>query len=460
MAVKLGDALLMLGADDDQLKKDLDGAEKKTSGWASTVSGVLAGFGMGIFNAISGAIGSAFDTIGESITLASDLAETTSKVRTLFGESAADIEAWASGAASNLGMTKQAALDAVGTIGNLFLQLGESSESAGQMSQSLVQLATDLGSFHNADPTEILDSMSAAFRGEYDSLQKYVPMINAANVEQRALKDTGKAAASELTALDKATAAYQLTIEGAGAATGDFARTSDGWANTMKTLNAYWEEFKTLLGETLLPILTPIIGKVKDLAETYLPMLANYIHEHVIPAIEAWGAGFDGWWAAHAQPFLDDVTQMWTDFVGKVESAMGDTESEFGANTETMKATARVIGAEIGEALGSSIGGGVKTAWDAWWEEYWAGVKQRMEADPILGPFLRWKNSMNPNPTPATPSSSSGGGGGGFGGGAQAPTYQTTIPITINAQGASANAVERAAYSGVTQAMRAAGVTP
>ena len=47
MAIKLGDALLYLGADDDKLKRDLDGAQEKTKGWGATMTGVLHSGGGG-----------------------------------------------------------------------------------------------------------------------------------------------------------------------------------------------------------------------------------------------------------------------------------------------------------------------------------------------------------------------------------------------------------------------------
>jgi hypothetical protein len=222
-------------------------------------------------------------------------------------------------------------------------------------------------------------------------------------VEQRALADTGKSAASELTALDKATAAYELTVEGAGAATGDFARTAPSWANSMKTLTAFWEEFKTLLGETLLPVLTPVIGKIKELAQEYLPKLADYIHEHVIPAIEDWGAQFDGWYEAHVQPFIDDMQQMWIDFVSQVEMAMGDTKTEFGLNMESLKATAQVIGAEIGSALGYAIGDGMQKWWSENFEGWWHDRLQELILNSPLGSLLGLGTFGGLQTAPATP---------------------------------------------------------
>lgn len=457
MAIKLGDALLELSADDKQLKKDLDGAEQKTRGWGATMTGVLQGFGIGLFGAITDSIRGAWDGITESIGMASDLSETISKVETLFGDSAAGILEWSSTAAGAMGMTQEAALDHLGTIGNTFLQLGQDIDTAGQQSQTLVQLAADLGSFHNADPTEILEGMSAAFRGEYDALQRYVPMINAANVEQRALADTGKASAKELTALDKATAAYALTIEGAGAATGDFARTSDSWSNSMKTLNSYWAEFKTLIGETLLPVLEPLLNKVKELASEWLPKLSDYIRANVIPAMEDWAANFDTWWADHGQPFIDSIYQMWDDIVAKTAEALGVSKDDFEVNLDSLLTLARVVGAEIGQTLGENIGAGLQSWWDSSFESWWdyhfgSGLQQRWND--------QWFNNLGH--TPQVGPSAGGGGGGGFGAqsipsGLSAQSMPQAVTIN-NYVDATTRSTAEAARDGTLDALRQAGM--
>ena len=41
--------------------------------------------------------------------------------------------------------------------------------------------------------------MSAAYRGEYDAVQRFVPVINGAKVEEEALKETHKKTTKELT---------------------------------------------------------------------------------------------------------------------------------------------------------------------------------------------------------------------------------------------------------------------
>ena len=195
-----------------------------------------------------------------AIGAASDFNETLSKARSIFGEGAGAIETWAKGAASNIGLSETAALDAAGTFGNMFTQLGIGAEQAASMSVGITGLAADFASFHNADISEVISAQSAAFRGEYDALQRFLPLINAAAVEQRALEMTGKATTKELTAQEKALAVNALMHEGAGKAAGDFARTSDGLANKQRILSAQFENVKTRIGSALLPVMLGFVS--------------------------------------------------------------------------------------------------------------------------------------------------------------------------------------------------------
>ena len=192
--------------------------------------------------------------IMDSINAASDLSETVNKSNVIFGAGAGAMEAWASTAASTMGLSKQAALEAGASFGDMFSQIGFASGDAAKMSQSVVQLAADLGSFNNLPTAEVTDMIAASFRGEYDSLQRVIPNINAARVETEALAATGKRSAKELTAQEKAAATLAIVQKDGARAMGDFARTSDGVANKQKILAARMEDAKAKFGELLLPV--------------------------------------------------------------------------------------------------------------------------------------------------------------------------------------------------------------
>jgi hypothetical protein len=210
------------------------------------------------------------DFVVGAVNAASNLNETMSKSATIFGKNADAIDAWGNTAADSMGMSKEAAVGAAAGFGNFFQQVGITGNKAAQMSTSVVQLASDFASFNNLDTANVLDAISGAMNGEYDSLQRMVPTINAAAVEHEALAESGKKSKDELTAADKAAAVYTLTFQGAGAAVGDFAKTQDGLANSQRIMNAHWEDSQAAIGQAFLPAVT---GATQFLSDVLIPAL-------------------------------------------------------------------------------------------------------------------------------------------------------------------------------------------
>lgn len=282
------------------INRKLGNVEQQLGGFGKKISGV----GKALVGAFAAA--GVVNGIKSVVTSASDLNETVSKTQTIFGKSSPAILAWANGAAKSLGMSKQAALDGVSTFGNFFNQIGIGTKQSEKMSKAFVQAATDLGSFHNAAPVEVMDALSAATRGEYDSLQKYIPTINAAKVEQEALAATHKKSAKELTDQDKAMAVHSLVMKGQGKAAGDFARTQGSLANQQKILNAQMENAKATIGTYLLPLFTKIATYINTNVIPTVKTFAQNIAADLGPKIQAFGqflsgtvvpalASFGGW---------------------------------------------------------------------------------------------------------------------------------------------------------------------
>jgi len=200
---------------------------------------------------------------------AMDAEEAANKVNVVFGESAVFIDHWAKNSAKAFGLSKGQANDAFGSIGTMLSGFGIETAKLPTMSNDILTLAADLGSFHNLKTPEVLDMISASFRGEFDSIQRVIPTINAAAVETEALTMTGKKNADQLTAQEKAMATYSLVMKGAGPAMGDFARTQDSATNSSKVAMAQFRTAAETLGSNLLPVVTKIATKAAELAEKF-----------------------------------------------------------------------------------------------------------------------------------------------------------------------------------------------
>lgn len=238
----LGEAFVRVRPDTDGFEKEASG---KIGGGLRKVAGaVTAAFGaIKVGGFLKGAIGEA-----------SDFNETVSKANVIFGDQIAPrIRDFAKSAPQAFGISETAALGATAQFGNMFRQLGFTSEAAAGASTNLVKTAADLGSFNNVDPSDVLERIGGALRGEFDSLQQLIPNINAARVEQEALALSGKKVASELTAQEKATATLSIIQKDGALANNDFANTSAGLANQQRILGATVEGLQQRLGQKFLP---------------------------------------------------------------------------------------------------------------------------------------------------------------------------------------------------------------
>ena len=202
---------------------------------------------------------------GLSVKAASDFEESVNKVAVVFGDASAEVLAFADNAAVGFGMSRQQAIDAMGTFGNLFTSMGIGVETSAEMSTSLVQLAADLASFNNIDPTLALEKLRAGLVGEVEPLRTLGVNLSAAAVEAKALEMGLIGAGDELTASVKAQAAYALILEQTTNAQGDFARTSDGLANATRILKAQLLDMAVQIGTYLLPAAKMLVDALSQL---------------------------------------------------------------------------------------------------------------------------------------------------------------------------------------------------
>lgn len=272
MALGLRTIRVRLLGDSKGLDRAADRGQKQLSKWQRGFRrfGRAAGVGLAVAGAAAVKLGK------DAVAAASDLNETVNKSNTIFGSNAKAMQKWAAGAAKNMGLSKQAALEAAASFGDMFQQIGFAGDQSAKMSRSVVQLSADLGSFNNLPTADVSERIAAAFRGEFDSLQALIPNINAARVEKVALAQSGKENADALTAQEKAQAVLNIVQKDGARAAGDFKRTSGDLANQQKILAAQLENVKARIGTALLPIMTKLANFATDTLVPGLDKLTNW----------------------------------------------------------------------------------------------------------------------------------------------------------------------------------------
>jgi uncharacterized protein YukE len=228
---------------------------------AKTVAGAVGGFSL--------ALGTVKSVIGPAIAAASNMEESLSKVNVVFGRGAREVEKFANSAAKNLGQSKQSVLEAAGVFGTFGKAAGLAGEDLALFSNDFTTLATDLASFNNTSPEEAVQAIGAALRGEAEPLRRFGVLLNDATLKQEAMTlgiYDGKGA---LTAQQKILAAQSAIYKQTGDAQGDFMRTSDGLANSTRTLSATFKDLQAKFGAAFIEQAKTATANVNFLAQAF-----------------------------------------------------------------------------------------------------------------------------------------------------------------------------------------------
>jgi hypothetical protein len=295
-------------------QRDMDDSAKSVEGVGkaseSTAKATTKSFAKWV--AASGAVAAGSKVLKDSIGNAVDLGEQINKTAVVFrGPGAKAVVDWSKSTATAIGVSRQQALEAAGTFGNMLVPMGFARTQAAGMSSKLVTLAGDMASFNNANPEDTLEALRSGLAGETEPLRKYGVFLNDARVKAEAMglglvhasRDQQKIKASQLaaelaqrkynaavnkygahsqqakqallaneraqvalgkatkgsipqlTAAQKAQATYSLILKDTKDAQGDFGRTSDSLANKQRILKAQYANITATLGQQLVPVL-------------------------------------------------------------------------------------------------------------------------------------------------------------------------------------------------------------
>jgi hypothetical protein len=204
---------------------------------------------------------------GPAISAASDLEENLSKVNVIFGEGAKEIENFSKTAATALGQSQNAVLQAAGTFGTFGKAAGLGGVELAKFSNDFTALASDLASFNNTSPEDAINAIGAALRGEAEPLRRYGVLLNDASLKAAAMSLGIYDGNGALTAQQKVLAAQKVIYEQTTDAQGDFARTSDGLANSQRILKAQLQNLQIEIGKGLLPVVQAILPPLKAMAQ-------------------------------------------------------------------------------------------------------------------------------------------------------------------------------------------------
>lgn len=172
----------------------------------------------------------------EALEYASNIEEVQNVVDVSFGDMAEEVNQFAKTSAASFGMSELMAKKTASTFMAMSNGMGVARQAGKTMSLQLTALSGDMASFYNVSQ-EIADTaLKSVFTGETESLKKFGIVLTEANLKSYAMSQGIKKQYSEMSQAEKVALRYNYVMQATANAQGDFARTSNSWANQIRIL--------------------------------------------------------------------------------------------------------------------------------------------------------------------------------------------------------------------------------
>jgi hypothetical protein len=232
---------------------DLESRTKKLSSAASLIgTGAVIAFG------------------AASIRTFSAVQDSTSALEATYGTAAEAFKEFATGQAIGYNLSQREALAAQQTFANFAKAAGLSGEQLQTFSIDLTKRAADMASYFGGTTSEAIEAVGAALRGETEPIRKYGVLLDDATMRAKAM-ELGLISSTKnaLTPQQKVLAAQALILEKTNQVTGDTARTQDSLANQTKQAAAQFENFQTVVGQTLAVGVGPMLKALNSVMQAF-----------------------------------------------------------------------------------------------------------------------------------------------------------------------------------------------
>ena len=195
----------------------------------------------------------------QAVEMASDLQEVQNVVDTAFGDMSYKMEQFADTAIDNFGISRLEAKRTGSTFMAMASGMGLAMDSASDMAIALTGLSADMASFYNVSQDVASTALKSIFTGETETLKQFGIVMTEVNLQEFAYQQGINKKIQAMTQAEKVQLRYSYVMSQTALAQGDFAKTSNSWANQTRILQERWKEFLTIMGNGLVQVLTPAL---------------------------------------------------------------------------------------------------------------------------------------------------------------------------------------------------------
>lgn len=360
--------------------------------------------------------------LGDFVNLSSQLTEVQNVVDTTFGDMTSKVDDFVKTSIQDFGMSELTAkqissrFQALGTAVNISSQqiaqgtkltndmfanqkdtLYSTTESLADMSLNLTKLSADMASFYDVDQADVAKSLQSIFTGTIAPMRQYGIDLTQATLKEFALKNGLDADIKSMSQAEKVMLRYQYVMANTTAAQGDFAKTADTWANSVRTLKQEFEAWGSIIGKVIINAFKPFVIALKK-AMVYVIQFTQTVAD-ALGAIFGWTIDISGGGIADG---MEDIADS-TDDIGtsadkanssakKLKNTLLSIDEIHALNDNTDSSSGSGSGSGSGVGGGSGVNTSLKQV-DGLVEKYQSSIKDLYHLGSYIGDAIT--NSLN-----------------------------------------------------------------
>ena len=318
--------------------------------------------------------------LGKAMDYSSSMTEAQNVVTVVFGENSKVMNDFAETAIKDFGLARLAATEFASRFQAMGKTMGITSEqivaandfitkklsgnkraytdlgnSVAHMSINLTKLTADIASLYNQDYEDVAKDMQAIFTGMTRPLRKYGLDLTQATLKEWAMSQGLDSNIEKMSQAEKTMLRYQYVMSRAGIAMGDFQKTQDTFANSLRTVKQLLQEIARMIGEALINTLRPALLAFKHFLFNLVDLTQNALN--AIGKLLGWKQiDFGG--AA-----LIDDTEDYADALDDAAGAAKKLKTQLRGIDELNNLTSNKGGGS-GGADASDLGANLESIWD------------------------------------------------------------------------------------------------
>lgn len=258
----------------DDFQKNLDKAQARMDTFSDSIGQKISKIGSK-FQMIGGAlsIGVTAPIVAAgtaAFKMAADFEDALGATDQIFKAASESTQQWANSLPTYFGIAEKEALEYSNMMGSMLVNIGNLTETeASRQSAKLIELAGDLTAMYGGTTQDAVRALTGALKGNNTMLDNYGMAASDALVKAKALFMGLVEQGKEMSLAAKQAATLALIYEQSAAAQGQAAREADGASGSIRAFKTEITNLTTEIGSYLLPIITPVVTKLKEIISRF-----------------------------------------------------------------------------------------------------------------------------------------------------------------------------------------------